>query len=191
LPNPDGDGAVGYFGVQLRLLNSAGLVRNDRPAQTEWGPASSPFWPACSFRAESVASAMDYLGGCTVTSTTESTHTGLLMEVDYTCTGVSSTQRVMLLHGAPRDSHVLSETVASVIDQNDSGVAEVLTIYCGEFIWDVTGDGSVSAGDIGFVVSFYGQTVPPASPQADIDGDAVIAASDIAQVVAHFGEVPP
>jgi hypothetical protein len=191
LPNPDGDGAVGYFGVQLRLLNSAGLVRNDRPAMDEWGPPSSPFWPACSFRAESVASSTDYLGGCTVSSTNESTYTGLLMEVDYTCTSGSSTQRVTLVHGAPRDSHVLSETVAPVVDQNDNGAAEVLTIYCGDFVWDVTGDGLVSAGDIGFVVSLYGQTVPPAAPQADIDDDGVIAASDIGQVVAHYGETAP
>ena len=187
LPNPDGDGTVGYFGVQIRLLNSAGLVRNDRPAANEWGPPASPFWPACSFRAESVASPTDYLGGCTMSSTTESTYAGLLMEVDYACTSVSSTQRVTLVHGAPGDSHVLGETVVPVIDQNDNGAAEVLTIYCGAFVWDVTGDGTVSVGDIGFVVARFGG----ASSEADFDGDGVVSVGDIGQVVAHFGEMAP
>ncbi|MEX1252970.1 MAG: hypothetical protein WEE64_01385 [Dehalococcoidia bacterium] len=187
LPNPDGDAATGYFGVQVRLLNSAGLVRNDRAAMNEWGPAASPFWPACSFRAESIASSTDYLGGCTVGSTTESMYMGLLMEVDYTCTGSSSTQRVTLVHGAPLDSHVLGETVAPAIDQNDNAVAEVLTVYCGAFLWDVDGDGVVSVSDIGFVVVRFGGS----SPEADFDGDGIVSIGDIGQVVAHFGEQAP
>jgi hypothetical protein len=191
LPNPDADGAAGYFGAQIRLLNSAGLTRNDRPVQTEWGPASSPFWPACSFRAESSSSLTDYLGGCTVSGTVESTYTGLLMEVDYTCPAADSVQRVTLAHGAPRDSHVLAETVAGIVDQNQGGAPEALTIYCGAFVWDVTGDGLVSAGDIGYVVSLYGQLVPPAPTEADFDADDVITAGDIAQVVGHFGETAP
>jgi hypothetical protein len=184
LPNPDGDGAAGYFGAQVRLLSSAGLTRNDRSGQTEWGPSSAPFWPACSLRAESKAAPTDYLSGCTLSSTAESTYTGLLMEVDYTCTPAASVQRITLVHGSPRDSHVLAETVTGVVDQNQDGVAEVLTVYCGQFIWDLDGDGAVSVGDIGFVVQRFGS----GAAEADLDADGVVSVGDIGQVVEHFGE---
>jgi hypothetical protein len=122
----------------------------------------------------------------------ESSYTGVVMESDYTCpTGSTQTQTVRLVHGAPGDSHLLSETVAAVLDQNQNAVAEVLSVYCGPFIWDVNGDGLVSAGDIGAVVSEFGETVPPAPPEVDFDGDGVVASSDIGQVVSHFGEQAP
>ncbi|MEX1252951.1 MAG: dockerin type I domain-containing protein [Dehalococcoidia bacterium] len=54
---------------------------------------------------------------------------------------------------------------------------------------DVNGDGVVSITDIGFVVSYFGQTVPPAPPTADLNGDAVVAITDIGVLVQSFGRI--
>ncbi|MEX1252940.1 MAG: hypothetical protein WEE64_01235 [Dehalococcoidia bacterium] len=186
LHDSDGDTIAGYGGIGLRLLTSPALSLNNRPQQTELGPAAAPYWPDCGIRAESKVSPTNYQAGCGLgIGLFGSIHLGKVAEVDYTCTtlGVFS---VTLPNGPPPDSFLDGESYY-VPDGNE---LDILTIDCA-FIWDVTGDGWVSVGDIGRVVHFFGQTVPPVAIEFDVTGDATINVGDIGEVVAHFGEQAP
>ena len=88
------------------------------------------------------------------------------------------------------DQQRLGVTLANVNDGTSTG--NVL-VPMGVLIGDSagTGNGSVNAGDVGFVKSESGQTVGAGNFRADVAINGTINASDIGQVKANSGHVLP
>jgi hypothetical protein len=182
LVDPDGDTKAGWHHVQARVLDTANLTLNDldggNPSEavncqpgfpSQYG-GDGAFGVTCNLQS----------------GENERTDTGVMFEIHYTCNAAGAGALTMV-HGPGLDSQLGDENVVARLD--DDGL-EVLTIDCA-FIWDVNGDGVVSAGDIAVVVSLFGQSVPPASIVYDVNSDGVMSAADIAEIVGHYGEMAP
>jgi hypothetical protein len=180
LVDADGDTKAGWTWVQVHMLDTANLTLNDGLPYDEAVNCS----PGTTSRAGGDG---DFGLTCGLQSgQNERLDTGLMFEIDYTC-NASGAGAVTMIHDGGLDSHVGNENFAGIPD--DDGL-EVLTIECA-YLWDVNGDGVVSAGDIAWVVGLFGQTVPPASIVYDVNSDGVMSAADIAEVVGHYGEMTP
>ena len=130
LSDLDSDTTAGYGAVQIRLNSTSGLVLENRSSVEEFGPAGTPFWPDCGFRAGSKGT-NTYLGTCIIgTETNESTYTGLIMEVDYTCgtLGVESQEQLSMIHGVPADTHLVNEIGGLVL--SNGGVIGTIAVVC-------------------------------------------------------------
>jgi hypothetical protein len=180
----DMDTLAGYVGIEPELGWSSGLTLKPRPA------LDYVTWPDCGIAGTLAEPGYALLACVTGIGQPSSQYLGRIAEVELTCApSVSTGHSATMLHaGAPGSAF-------DIFDENATGVGdddppEVLTIDC-LFIWDVNGDAVVSGGDIGIVVSQYGQMVPPAPAVVDLDGGGVVAAGDIGQVVSHYGEMAP
>jgi hypothetical protein len=178
LVDADGDTKAGWNYVQARILDTANLTFNPRP-----GPAEIVNCDP-GLRGDASGDGDSYLVCNIASGENERLDTGLMFELDYTCNAAGAGALTMV-HGSGIDSALGDENF--VAHPDDDGT-EVLTIECA-LIWDVNGDGVVSGGDIAWVVSLFGQTVPPASIVYDVNSDGVMSGGDIAEVVGHFGEM--
>jgi hypothetical protein len=190
LPDLDGDTVAGYTILDMRVRWSVpGMELENRPGS---GEVVAPF---CGIRPKS-KDGIDGAGpddnlrvACIdVFGSEEETFLGTAFEFDLRCPNLG-TSSVVLPHDYG-DAHVHDEISTTVLDLNDGGVPEVLTIDCA-FIWDVDQNGVVTAGDIGHVVGAFGEESPFGGREVDMNGDGVVTATDIARAVSHYGEAAP
>ena len=127
LPDLDADTKAGYSGFQVRLNYSAGLTLKNRTDVTE------VVWPDCGLAPE-VKDVGTYLTGCAIDGgANESVFTGVVVEVDFTCSDPPGSQEsVTLVHGlptitSPGDSFIIDEQASGALAEPGS---ESLTINC-------------------------------------------------------------
>ncbi|MEX1255207.1 MAG: hypothetical protein WEE64_12785 [Dehalococcoidia bacterium] len=195
----DSDGTAGYTGYRIVLLHPETLAFQDRANDGEFRDQDGqPFWsyPGSYTCVGSDGTSVyvhelhfsgycdgDYKNGF---DSIESTHTGALLEVDFTCTAQPIADAVSMPLGF--DSYLQDEYGKPFgVDENDKGAPELLTIDCTP-PWDVNGDSAISVTDIGLVVSSFGQVSPPVPPEVDVDGNGTVSIGDLGLVVSHFGD---
>ncbi len=123
LPDGDGDTIVGYQTFDESIQFSGGLTFNNRPGTGEI------VGPECATKAESkLFLPVAYRAGC-VAGPGEMTFTGTVFEADLTCPG-TGTESVTLVHGTPANTQITDESLTPVVDENDKGAPETLTINC-------------------------------------------------------------
>ncbi len=147
-------------------------------------------WPSAVARYELKEPNHYYVSAAVALGIPPSTYTGRVVETDFTCPSAESQSAVTLVHGSSPATLLAGTASSEVIDLNDGGSPETLTIECA-FVWDTNGDGAVSVSDIALVVLAFGLTVPPAPTERDVDFDGAVSVGDIVQVVQHFGQMAP
>jgi hypothetical protein len=131
LTDGDGNTIAGAGAFQARLNSTGGLPYTDRSGLDELlNPSGPSYSPLCDvFASEDTSGGpTSYIGACTAFTTTESTLTGVVMEVDYTCT---SSGTISLVHGIPSNTAIgLDTDINPSIANDSSGAHEILTINC-------------------------------------------------------------
>jgi hypothetical protein len=185
VPDIDGDTVAGYSAFYSSIYFS-GVERSNRPGDQELGPSSGRYWPGCIFAVDKKFSNRALTACALGVAGDESTYTGRVSEVDFTCTPTSSSGHTLtLVHSAPLDTFLLDEA-GNPIYTNSDGPYETLSVNC-VYPWDSNGDGFVTIADIFLEVLHFGET-PPSDAAFDVNGDGTVSVADIAAVIAHFGQ---
>ena len=120
LPDTDADTVAGYIAWQASVNYGAGLTRVDASGVSE------SLCPSGWFGGEA-GSPPSYVGGCVSIPDAESTATGPIMRLAFTCSAPGANS-VTLLHG-PVDT-VLGDDSGSIVSNDPSGASETLTVNC-------------------------------------------------------------
>ena len=76
-------------------------------------------------------------------------------------------------------------------DENPFFPPPTLTVEVGSLGGDLDGNGFVGQSDLDIALGNWGQTVPPADPQADPDGDNFVGQNDLDAVLGVWGQTTP
>jgi Tol biopolymer transport system component len=129
LSDLNGNTIAGYTGFQALLNSTVGLPYKNRVGFGEFFPAGGGplLWPECAAFNENKGP-NNYVGGClsAINPTVESLYTGVVLEVDYTC---SSTGTISLVHGLPYQTLINSDLFPAIAN-DPSGASENLQINC-------------------------------------------------------------
>jgi hypothetical protein len=159
---PDTDGDPGYAAAQWRLLHSSGLtLTNPAGTDAELG-IPGPFWPDCSGVRSDAEAFGQYDISCYTSNDDESTYTGKVIEVRYSCT--SPGQNTLNQNDAA--SYVHNETHGN--QPVDKHGEEILTINC---LSGVTSTPSHTPTAT--------PSPTPKNPNADTDGDTIANSTDM------------